>query len=431
MTPRQRIALISEHASPLAPPGGIDSGGQNVYVAQLARHLAALGREVDVFTRRDHPGLPEVAPQGRGYRVIHVPAGPPTPVRKEDLLPFMDEFAAWVIRFARRRPYDLTHANFFMSALVGGALKEATGTPLVVTFHALGRVRLLHQREADAFPPARLAIEDEAVAAADRIIAECPQDAADLLDHYGADPGKLATIPCGFDPNEFGPVPRAAARAQLGLDDAGPILLQLGRMVPRKGVDTVVRALARLRRDHAIAARLLIVGGDSPSPDPRLTPEIGRLMALAEAEGVADQVTFVGARGRAVLRDYYSAADVFVTTPWYEPFGITPVEAMACGTPVVGSNVGGIKETVVDGVTGYLVPPADPAALADRLARMLADPALLRTLGRQARRRARDGYTWASIARRVAAVYDEVAPGWGDPETATAIAATAGDWTAP
>ena len=430
MNPKQRIALISEHASPLAPPGGVDSGGQNVYVAQLARHLAAQGREVDVFTRRDRPDLPEVAPQGRGVRVIHVPAGPPTAVRKEDLLPFMAEFAAWTVRFARRRPYDLAHANFFMSTLAGAALRRAGGTPLVVTFHALGRVRLLHQAGADAFPPERLLIEDEAVAVADRIIAECPQDAADLAEHYGADPAKLVTIPCGYDPAEFGPTPRAEARARLGLPPDGPILLQLGRMVPRKGVDNVVRALARLGRDHGLAARLVVVGGDSAAPDPHLTPEIGRLLALAEVEGVADRVTFVGARGRDVLRHYYAAADVFVTTPWYEPFGITPVEAMACGTPVVGSNVGGIKDTVVDGVTGHLVPPDDPLALADCLATLLADPGRRRAMGLQARRRARASYTWASVARRVAAVYDEVAPGWGGAEGA-AIAATAGDWTAP
>ena len=440
MMPPQRVALISEHASPLARPGGVDSGGQNVYVAQLARELAAMGREVDVFTRRDAPGLPDVVPQKHGYRVIHVPAGPASSVRKEDLLPYMDEFASWVIRFARRRPYDLTHANFFMSAMVSGAIKAATGTPFVVTFHALGRVRRLHQQAADTFPEARLAIEDQAVASADRIIAECPQDVADLLKHYGADPSRLTIVPCGFDPAEFWPVARAKARSRLNLPASGPLLLQLGRMVPRKGVDTVIRGLARLQTDHAIKARLLVVGGDSTQPDPTLTPEIGRLQALAEAEGVLDRVTFVGSRGRDVLRYYYAAADVFVTTPWYEPFGITPVEAMACGTPVVGSNVGGIKATVVDGETGYLVPPNDPEALADRLARLLGDPELLGKLSRQARRRALAGYTWSGVARSIAAVYDEVAPGWGSaevPSTAraglartAATAASSGDWTA-
>ncbi len=439
MRPTQRIALISEHASPLARPGGVDSGGQNVYVAQVARHLAALGREVDVFTRRDDPRLPEIVPQGPGYRVIHVPAGPASVVRKEDILPYMDDFAAWVIRFARRRPYDLSHANFFMSALVSGDLKRATGTPFVVTFHALGRVRQLHQREADTFPPARLAIEDAAVAEADRIIAECPQDVDDLVTHYGADPGKLVTVPCGFDPAEFWPIDQGKARNRLNLPADGPILLQLGRMVPRKGVDNVIRALARLKADHAITARLLIVGGDSAVADPARTPEIGRLQALAQAEGVAEQVMFTGSRGRGVLRFFYAAADVFVTTPWYEPFGITPVEAMACGTPVVGSNVGGIKATVVDGETGYLVPPNDPAALASRLAHLLVDADLRRTLGRQAYRRAQDEYTWESVAGSIAAVYDSVAPGWATagasvpmslPTVGSGVVASSSEWTA-
>ncbi len=406
----RRIALISEHASPLATLGGVDSGGQNVYVGQLARQLGAMGHEVDVLTRRDSGRWPEVVPWSEGARVVHVPAGPASPVRKEDLLPYMGEFAAWALRSARRRPYDVIHANFFLSALVALDLKRATGAPVVVTFHALGRVRRLHQGGFDDFPEARLAIEDRAVAEADRIIAECPQDLDDLTRLYGADPDRVATIPCGFDPAEFWPIAKNRARAHLGLDPAAPLILQLGRMVPRKGVDNVIRGLARLRQGHGIGANLLVVGGEATDPDPAITPEIGRLRAIAAGEGVEDAVTFVGSRGRDELRHYYAAADVFVTTPWYEPFGITPVEAMACGTPVVGSAVGGIKDTVVDGETGYLVPPDDPGALAARLARLFRHPDLLRQFGRQASRRANALYSWGRIARAVAEVYDEVAP---------------------
>lgn len=406
---KQRIALISEHASPLAMLGGVDSGGQNVYVGQLAKHLARLGHEVDVFTRRDRNDLPEVVAWEGGSRIVHVPAGPAFPVRKEELLPFMGAFAASVIGHCRRkRPYDLLHANFFMSALVAAEVKRTLGVPFVVTFHALGRVRRIHQKEADSFPEERLAIEDRAVREADRIIAECPQDEDDLVTLYGADRARLRTIPCGFDPTEFGPVDRSRARRTLGLPEDGPIILQLGRIVPRKGVDNVIRGLARLRRGHGIAARLLIVGGESATPDPRATPEIGRLREVARSEGVADAVTFVGSRGRDALRDYYGAADVFVTTPWYEPFGITPVEAAACGVPVVGAAVGGIKSTVVDGETGYLVPPRDPEALADRLAHLIRDPGLLRRFGRQAARRAVEQFTWRKVTDAVAGVYEEV-----------------------
>lgn len=432
----RRVALISEHASPLATPGGVDSGGQNVYVGQVARHLAALGWTVDVFTRRDAVEPATIVPWAPGVRVIHVPAGPPEPVRKEDLLPFMPEFSAWMRRFrdGRRRGlarYGLVHANFFLSALVGCDLKRDLGLPLVVTFHALGRVRRRHQGGADSFPLARLAIEDQAVAEADRVIAECPQDALDLRQLYAAPAERLETIPCGFDPEEFGPMPRALARGRLGLDPHEPVLLQLGRMVPRKGVDTVIQALARLRRRHGVAARLLIVGGDSREPDPAHTSEIGRLQRIAAEEEVTDVVRFVGSRRRDELRQYYCAADLFVSTPWYEPFGITPVEAMACGTPVVGSAVGGIKTTVQDGRTGLLVPPRDPDALANRLAELLCDDRRRLAFGQRAIRRANRFYTWERVAHKIADVYEHVLatvpasmPVRGRPRTAAVVAAT-------
>jgi histidinol-phosphate phosphatase family protein len=408
---RLRIALISEHASPLAGLGGADGGGQNVYVAQVARHLARRGHLVEVLTRRDGPDQPTVLDWLDGVRIVHVPAGPAARCRKEDLLPFMAEFTEHALHRARRVGYDLVHANFFMSALVAGELKRALGLPFVVTFHALGRVRRLHQGGADAFPEERLVIEDRAVAVADRVIAECPQDRDDLVQLYRADPSRVRTIPCGFDPEEFGPTDRRAARASLRLGPVERIILQLGRMVPRKGVDNVIRALARLRDDHGLSARVLVVGGESREPDPVATPELGRLREIARTEDVLDRVTFAGSRGRDELRAYYAAADVFVTTPWYEPFGITPVEAMACGTPVVGAAVGGIKTTVRDGVTGYLVPPKDPAALADRLAHLFRRPDLRREFGRQAARRARSLYTWRRVADAVENVYYEVLGG--------------------
>ncbi len=404
-----RIALISEHASPLAALGGVDSGGQNVYVAHLARRLAGLGHEVEVITRRDRPDQPESVRCADGVTVVHVAAGPPSFVRKEELLPHMDDFTRWVLRRIRSRgAYDVIHANFFMSGLVAADVKRAAGIPFVITFHALGKVRRIHQDGADAFPPERAAIEARVAAEADAVIAECPQDEQDLIGHYAADPTRIAVIPCGFDPSEFRPMDRRWARLELGLDPHEKVVLQLGRMVPRKGVDNVVRAVARLRRDHGIAARLLIVGGESPTPDPALTPEIGRLAGIAAEEGIDDAVTFVGSRGRDVLRYYYAAADVFASTPWYEPFGITPLEAMACGTPVIGSAVGGIRSTVVDGQTGYLVPPKDPAALAGRLARVLGDPAHARELGAAAIRHVRDHFTWGHVARAVDGLYSRV-----------------------
>jgi D-inositol-3-phosphate glycosyltransferase len=406
----RRIALISEHASPLGILGGIDSGGQNVYVGQVAKHLAAAGYEIDIFTRRDSERLPETAEWLTGVRIVHVPAGPATYVRKEDLLPFMGEFTTFVLRFCRRqrRPYDLVHANFFMSGLVAAEIKRELGIPFVITFHALGRVRRLHQREADAFPESRLEIEDRVVCEADHIIAECPQDEEDLIRLYNADPARITIVPCGFDPTEFSPISKALARVILGFAPEERIILQAGRMVPRKGVDTVIRGFRRLRREHQVSARLLIVGGECDDPDPRCTPEIGRLQEIARTEGVEDAVTFVGRRGHEQLKYYYSAADIFLTVPWYEPFGITPVEAMACGTPVVGANVGGIKFTVRDGETGYLVPPNDPAALAERIAHLYQHPKLLSVFRRQAIHRVNDLFTWRRVVDAVAIVYEDV-----------------------
>jgi D-inositol-3-phosphate glycosyltransferase len=405
-----RIALISEHASPLAIIGGVDAGGQNIYVSHLARCLARAGHEVDIFTRQEAAHQPMVVNWEPGIRIIHIKAGPASILPKEALLPYMGEFSANIVRFARMqvRSYDLAHANFFMSGMAAMALKRHLGIPYVITFHALGRVRKLHQREADAFPDERLAIEGALLEDADQVIAECPQDKDDLIEHYGADPEKITIIPCGYDPLEFAPLDKREAREHLGLDPEEPIVLQLGRMVPRKGVETVIRGVARLNRHYGHAVRLLVVGGNSAEPDPLLTPEIGRLQQIARDQEILDQVTFTGSRSRDVLKYYYSAADIFVTMPWYEPFGITPLEAMACATPVIGSNVGGIKHTVIDGQTGYLVPPYDTELLAKRLAYLYERPHLRHAMGRNAQIRVQREFTWEKIAAQVACLYQDV-----------------------
>jgi phosphoheptose isomerase len=315
---------------------------------------------------------------------------------------------ASVLTEARRQTYDLLHANFWMSGLVAAEVKQALGVPFVVTFHALGKVRRLHQGDDDRSPPERITIEARVVAEADQIIAECPRDEEDLVSLYDAVPAKIAIVPCGFDPTELGPIDRRLARLTLGLPTDEPIVLQLGRIVPRKGIDTAIEAFARLVDQHDWSGgRLLIVGGESETPDPSLTPELGRLMTLARRLGIDDRVSFVGRRGRADLRTYYSAADVFVTTPWYEPFGITPVEAMACGTPVVGADVGGIRFSVMDGETGFLVPPRDPDAVAERIARIVGDPVLHERLSRQAVARAERLFTWAKVTGSLEAVYHD------------------------
>ncbi len=403
------VAIISEHASPLADLGGVDSGGQNVYVAHVARNLARLGYQVDIFTRRDGESFPEVYNWVDGIRVIHVPAGPPTHVRKESLLQHMEVFSDYMIAFIRHgKPYDLIHANFWMSGLVAANIKAALGIPFVVTFHALGLVRRQYQGKDDGFPDQRFELERRVVKEADGIIAECPQDKEDLMHFYAAEAERIREIPCGFDPQELWPLNKRAAAREIGLQGDEWTILQLGRMVPRKGVDTAICGFAEMvRRLHA-PARMLIVGGESRQPDPAITPEIGRLQKIAAEEGVLDRILFSGRRSREELKYYYSAADVFVSTPWYEPFGITPVESMACGTPVIGTRVGGIKHTVIDAETGYLVPPKDPQAVAERLIELHQNPGRLEHFRQQAIRRVNQHFTWHKVTEALATFYEDV-----------------------
>jgi glycosyltransferase involved in cell wall biosynthesis len=271
----------------------------------------------------------------------------------------------------------------------------------------LGKVRRKHQGTRDRFPEDRIEIEEQIVDQSDRLIAECPQDEQDLIQLYGADSSRIRTIGCGFDRDEFGPVDKQDARRRLGLPIHQRIVLQLGRMVPRKGVDDVIRGFAEYRHRTGACATLVVVGGESNDPAAP-AQELDRLARIAHETGIREHVVFTGQKPREELRFYYSAADVFVTTPWYEPFGITPLEAMACGTPVIGSAVGGILFTVRDGETGFHVPPRDPHAIADRLHRMLSDDALRTRLGENARRDVNSRFTWPSTVEALADVYEEL-----------------------
>ncbi|SEL52665.1 phosphoheptose isomerase [Chitinophaga rupis] len=402
---KSRIAFISEHASPLSTIGGVDAGGQNVYVGELARQLVKKGYEVDIFTRRENAQLPQCLQWATGVRIVHVDAGPAQIIPKEQLLPYMAAFRDNMIRFIQEHgiTYKLVHANFFMSAQVAVDLKQMLHIPFVVTFHALGHIRRLHQGEQDKFPAERITIEKEAIRQADCIIAECPQDKEDLMQYYQAPANKISIIPGGVNPDEMYPVDKQIARMRLKLAPQEIVLLQLGRMVPRKGVDNVIAALPKLKYTGA-KVRLIIVGGEDGARD----PEIARLKQLAKDLGVAACVTFAGQRTRDELKYYYAAADLFITTPWYEPFGITPLEAMACGTPVIGANVGGIKYSVLDGKTGLLVPPQNPDALAEKISELLLNRTLLQEMSANAVKRVQTLFTWQRVAHLMNNVYEKV-----------------------
>jgi glycosyltransferase involved in cell wall biosynthesis len=400
-----RIAMVSEHASPLATLGGADAGGQNVHVAELARHLATEGHQVDVYTRRDCPDLPERVPLDDGVDVVHVDAGPPVPLPKDELLPWMDAMGDDLARRwldPEQRP-DVVHGHFWMSGLaaVRAARRSATAdggrVPVVQTFHALGSVKRRHQGAADTSPADRVRLEARLCRDVDRIVATCHDEVAELR-ALGAPVERVRVVPCGVDLGLFTPGTDRAAQEH----HAGLRLLSIGRLVERKGVATIVEALPELPD-----AELLVAGGP-PADALHDDPEVARLRALAERLGVADRVRFLGAVAHGDVPALLRTVDVVVCTPWYEPFGIVPLEAAACGRPVVGSAVGGLLDTVVDGRTGLLVPPRDAAAVVAAVRRLEDRKTRLR-FGAAARLRAERLYGWATVARRTAEVYAELA----------------------
>jgi D-inositol-3-phosphate glycosyltransferase len=412
-----RIAMISEHASPVAMLGSTDCGGQNVYVDQVSRGVAGLGHAVDIYTRADWPGHTEPFVWSSEVRIIPVIAGPVTPIPKDQIWSHIDEFLSNTRRLVDRHgPYDLIHGNFWMSGWIGAQLRRDRDVRLVQIFHALGAIKRLYQGEADSSPAERFDVERAVLDAADRIIAQCPSELEELAALYGADRSRIRVVPSGVDLDRFFPLDRLEARRRLGFSPDERIVVYVGRLLPRKDVANIIEALAVWREGRASPfgkPRLVVVGGETAGPRLDQEPEMQRLMAVADARGVSSQVTFVGRKPSDALRWYFSAADVFVSTPWYEPYGLTPLEAMACGTPVVCSAVGGITFTVDDGRTGFLVPPRRPDVLAERLSLILGDNCLRDELSRNARQRVVDNFTWSTVARRTANVYEELSRATG------------------
>ena len=389
-----RIALVSEHANPLAAIGGVDAGGQNVHVAALAGGLVERGHDVTVFSRRDATSVPVQVRAPEGYVVEHVPAGPPSDVPKDELLQYMPAFGDYLAERWRAEPYDVVHAHFWMSGLAAVQAARTTGVPVLQTFHALGTVKKRHQGAQDTSPPTRLALERSLCRSVDHVIATCSDEVTELR-AMGLPDDRATVIPCGVDTDAFRPLPVTRGDR--------PVLLVIGRIVERKGVGNVIEALAKLP-----GVELMIGGG--PSPDLLDTdPDIARLRRLAEHHAVADRVRFLGSVGRADVPALMSRADVVVAVPWYEPFGIVPVEAMACGRPVVGSAVGGLLDTIVPGVTGELVRPRRPDLLAPVLRDLLADPGRRAAYGRAGRARAVDTYQWRQVVAETESVYAAVA----------------------
>jgi D-inositol-3-phosphate glycosyltransferase len=395
-----RISMISEHASPLAALGGVDAGGQNVHVAALSTALARRGHHVTVYTRKDDAGLPPRVRILPRLEVVHVAAGPARHVPKDELLPYMDRLADGIADDWATTPPDIVHAHFWMSGLAALDASRRTGTnvPVVQTFHALGTVKRRHQGTEDTSPQQRRWLEPAVGRSADRIIATCSDEVFELR-AMGIDTAKISIAPCGVDLDLFRPSGAAEHRPR------SHRILTVGRLVPRKGVDLVIRALPLLREAGFADVELLIVGGGGGAAVLGADPEARRLHELARKLGVQEQVTLRGQVPRDDMPGILRSADAVVCTPWYEPFGIVPLEAMACGVPVVAAAVGGLTDTVVDRATGLHVPPRDPAAIARAVGELLASRELRQELGRAGQQRARSRYSWDRVAAETEKAY--------------------------
>lgn len=391
-----RVALVSDHASPLAELGGVDAGGQNVHVAALARGLGARGLEVVIYTRRDDPAAPKRVPLAPNITVEHVDAGPARYVSKDELFGYMDDFADVLRRAWRRRPPHLVHSHFWMSGYAALKAGWATGVPVAHTFHALGVVKRRHQGSKDTSPPERLGVEESLVRHVDQIIATCSDEVFELR-RLAGDVDHVSVVPCGVDIELFRPQGEAEPRR-----DGWQRLVVVTRLVERKGIDDIIRALV-----HVPGTEVVVAGGP-PCQELCHDPEARRLRKIAEDLGVADRVVLRGRLDREAVPRLMRSADVVVATPWYEPFGIVAVEAMACGVPIVASAVGGMIDTVVDGVTGLHVPPRDPDALAAALNALLGDDTLRQTFGQAGAYRARTRYGWDRVAAATSEVYARV-----------------------
>ncbi|MCI0547859.1 MAG: glycosyltransferase [Candidatus Rokubacteria bacterium] len=403
-----RAAVLSVHTCPLAALGGKETGGMNVYVRETARELGRMGIEVDVFTRIQNPTVPMVVPLGERARVVHLPAGPREPMPREAVHGHLPEFIAAVERFRRAEDiaYDLVHAHYWLSGVAGLELARRWRVPTVQMFHTLGRLKNEVARTvAEVEPDLRLAEEARIMGAVERIVAANVVERAHLVWYYGARAERISIIPCGVDTDLFQPLGQGVAKDLLELPP-DPLLLYVGRLQPIKGLETLLDAMRRL----PVPAQLLIVGGDQDEPENGRAAQLARDVAAFGLEG---RVRLLGAQPQQRLRLFYAAADATVIPSYYESFGMVALEAMACGSPVVASRVGGLTTTVRHGLTGLLVPEGDGPALAGALAGILGDSALRERLGREATRWAAE-HRWPCVAEAVCRLYADLSPAASD-----------------
>jgi D-inositol-3-phosphate glycosyltransferase len=391
----RRVALLSVHTSPLDQPGGGDAGGMNVYVCEVAKRLALLGIDVEIFTRATSSDLPTTVEVAPGVLVRHITAGPFEGLDKNDLPAQLCAFTNGVMRVeaAHERGYfDLVHSHYWLSGQVGWLAKERWGVPLVHSMHTMAKVKNAALAEGDAPEPTARAIGEAQVV-----------DARELVDLYDADPDRIVTIAPGVDLDVFRPGEAAAARRRLGFADDAVVLLFVGRIQPLKAPDVLMRAVAELlAADPTLRDRLVVAVVGAPSGTGLAEPE--QLQKLAGHLGIADVTRFDRPVPHADLADYYRAASVTVVPSYTESFGLVAVESQACGTPVVAARVGGLQTAVADGSSGILVDGHDPVDYANAVRRIIAEPGLHAALSRGSVEHA-GNFGWSVTAARVLDVY--------------------------
>ncbi|MCS7055733.1 MAG: glycosyltransferase [Thermoflexales bacterium] len=424
-----RVALISFHTSPLATLGGKDTGGMNVFVREIARELGRRGIAADVFTRSQSAQSLRIDPRlGPNVRVVNVPAGPEAPLPKNDLHRFIPDFTEWICRFVSRptdadaasardaalapRYYDVIHAHYWLSGLAAEALRARWGVKFVMTFHTLAELKnQIAQREQERESELRLRSECHLCSVADRITANTSVEKQQLVRFYGAGSSRIRIVPPGVDLSRFHPIEQSYAKSVIGIPTEHRMILFAGRIERLKGIDTLFRAMALLKAKRADWAwdRLCvaIIGGDPSEAGQRENEEMARLHELRDELGLADLVAFLGARDQDVLQFYYAAAEVLVMPSHYESFGMVALEAMACGTPVIASDVGGLSVLVQHNKTGLRVKVNDPAELARAIEKLLDDDARRRRMGHAAACYAED-YAWQRVVDKLLGVYGEL-----------------------
>src|ERR1043165_304173 len=405
-----RIAMLSYHTCPLATLGGKDTGGMNVYVRELTRQLGKMGIHVDVFTRSQNDHVPHVLHElGYGNRVVHMPAGPEYPLPKEQLANYIPQFVEGVKYFACEKgiPYDVIHSHYWMSGLAADALSDAWGgTPIVHMFHTLGEMKnRIARSEAERESEYRLQGERQVLRRADRIIAATIAEVTQLRFLYKANQSKLVVIPPGVDVSHFYPIPADEAKMYVGLKPEDRMILYVGRIEPLKGVDTLIEAMTCLQLKEERPVHLAIIGGDPAASPQEMSAEMARLQKLCDDLAVGQTVVFLGKRDQDKLPYYYSAAELVVMPSHYESFGMVALEAMACGTPVIASEVGGLAYLVRDGETGFTIPDQEPDMLCEKISWLLNDHQLQARMSQRAEEYAQD-YAWEKIANQIVNVYE-------------------------